>query len=220
MEAENSASNLARDIRLLADWMRNDILTLAGPNLQTRRELFDFVISELRIREPLCAHRICPVRRTLENQRDDLLAFAGLLDMQLELIAQQTNVPIALLYDICQLQSLDQSSAQYWQCETKLNAQLHSQFYQLQQLVRQAMNNTPHASSVVENFNSRLRNYFFLRKHLGEDYLDLLKFFLNHRTFSRSDHSERVGKSPAELLTGAKHPHWLELLGFERFHRN
>jgi len=31
---------------------------------------------------------------------------------------------------------------------------------------------------------------------------------------------ERIGKSPAELLTGRKHSHWLELLGFERFCRN
>ena len=33
----------------------------------------------------------------------------------------------------------------------------------------------------------------------------------------RSEHPERVGKSPVELTTGQPHPHWLELLGFERF---
>ena len=35
----------------------------------------------------------------------------------------------------------------------------------------------------------------------------------------RSEHAERVGKSPAELLTGQKHPHWLELLGYQRLKR-
>ena len=30
---------------------------------------------------------------------------------------------------------------------------------------------------------------------------------------------ERVGKSPTELMTGEKHPHWLDLLGFELFQR-
>lgn len=65
-----------------------------------------------------------------------------------------------------------------------------------------------------------LRNYFFLRRHIGNDYLDLLRFFLNHRRFMRSERIERVGKSPAELLTGKQHSHWLELLGFERFSRN
>jgi len=78
---------------------------------------------------------------------------------------------------------------------------------------------TVRASSVVENLNSRLRNYFFLRRHLGPDYLALLQFFLNHRRLERSDHPERVGKTPAELLTGQAHPHWLEMLGYTRFSR-
>jgi hypothetical protein len=75
-------------------------------------------------------------------------------------------------------------------------------------------------SSVVENLNSRLRNYFFLRRHIGNDYLHLLRLFLNHRRFRRSDRPERIGKSPAELLNALRHPHWLELLGFQRFQQN
>ena len=52
------------------------------------------------------------------------------------------------------------------------------------------------------------------------DYLALLQFFLNHRRFLRSEHPGREGQSPAELLTGQAHPHWLELLGYTRFSRN
>ena len=70
---------------------------------------------------------------------------------------------------------------------------------------------------MVENLNSRLRNYFFLRRSLGDSYLSLLQFYCNHRCFSRSRVPERVGKSPKQLLTGQPHPHWLELLGFKRF---
>jgi len=55
---------------------------------------------------------------------------------------------------------------------------------------------------------------------LGNDYLGLLQFYLNHRRYPRSDRPERVGRSPAELLSGRRHPHWLELLGYTRFHRN
>ncbi len=78
---------------------------------------------------------------------------------------------------------------------------------------------TVRASSLAENLNSRLRGYFFLRRHLGADYLALLQFFLNHRQLERSDHPERAGKTPAELLTGESHPHWLEMLGYRRFAR-
>lgn len=86
--------------------------------------------------------------------------------------------------------------------------------------VGEALAQTPRASSIIENLNSRLRNYFFLRRHLGKRYLDVLRFFLNHRRFQRSERAERVGKSPAELLAGRVHQHWLELLGYERFDRN
>ena len=47
--------------------------------------------------------------------------------------------------------------------------------------------------------------------------VELLQFSLNHRTFMASRKLERRGKSPAELMTGEKHPHWLEMLGFQRF---
>ena len=78
----------------------------------------------------------------------------------------------------------------------------------------QAMEQPPRCSSMVENLNSRLRNYFTLRRQLGGEYLGLLQFFLNHRTFLRSRVVERVGKSPKQLMTGQAHPHWLTLLGF------
>jgi hypothetical protein len=72
----------------------------------------------------------------------------------------------------------------------------------------------------VADVNSRLRNYFFLRRQLGKDHLTLLQFFLNHRRHLRSEDPTRVGKSPAELLTGEPHARWLELLGYTRFSPN
>ena len=74
--------------------------------------------------------------------------------------------------------------------------------------------------SASRNVNSRLRNYFFLRRQLGNDYLTLLQFFLNHHRYLRSEDPSRVDKSPAELLTGQPHAHWLELLGYKRFSQN
>ena len=57
-------------------------------------------------------------------------------------------------------------------------------------------------SSSVENLNSRLRQYFFLRRQIGHGYLDLLRFYFNHRRYERSLRPERTGYSPAELMTG------------------
>ena len=89
----------------------------------------------------------------------------------------------------------------------------------IEQAVQEIMADTPRASSLVENLNSRLRNYFFLRRHIGNDYLELLRFFLNHRRFMRSEIPKRVGLSPLEIMTGKAQPHWFESLGFDRFQR-
>ena len=72
---------------------------------------------------------------------------------------------------------------------------------------------------MIENLNSRLRTYFFLQA-FGSRLSCPLQFFLNHRRFVRSTRPERAGKSPAELLTGQPHSHWLEMLGYARFSQN
>ena len=79
--------------------------------------------------------------------------------------------------------------------------------------VARAMEHTPRSSSLDENLNSRLHPHFTLRRHLGAPYLDLLRFFFNHRRFMRSLWAERKDRSPCELMTGQEHPHWLTLLG-------
>ena len=106
------------------------------------------------------------------------------------------------------------------QKETALRERLRGRFHPIAQAVRVLSQQVVRASSIIENLNSRLRNYFFLRRELGSGYLELLQFFLNHRRFQRSDHRERVGKSPAELLNGQAHPHWLEMLGYRRSSQN
>jgi len=219
-QAEASTIRLADDIGTVADWMKNDILSLAGPELATRRELFDFIVEQLQQREQLCANRIGSVRRMLQRQRDNLLAFAGVLDERFDELARQFQVPADIVQGICELQGMDQNCPAYWQCRQRLREILRHRFYDVETAVRQIMSEIPRASSLVENLNSRLRNYFFLRRYIGNGYLDLLRFFLNHRRYIRSDRPERVGKSPAELLNGVLHPHWLELLGYQRFRQN
>ncbi|MGB3293151.1 MAG: hypothetical protein WBB01_09215 [Phormidesmis sp.] len=155
----------------------------------------------------------------MQNQRDQLLAFAGVIDQRLVVIAERFELPLQAVRDVCLLHRKHETSNAYWERWNQLHSQLSSQFYGLMNAVGEALKDTPRASSMVENLNSRLRNYFFLRRSLGDSYLSTLQFFLNHRCFIRSLKPERVGKSPKQLLTGQPHPHWLELLGFQRFQR-
>lgn len=211
------ALSIAEDINILYRWLKNDILSLVGPSYLDRKELIRFVIEQLSLREDSCRHRIEPVRKYLENHQDNLLEFVPLMEKRLKHIAKEHETSLENVLEIYRLKGLPSSSNKRWKQRDDLRGFLGSKFYPIEAAVEEVLDKVVRASSLVENINSRLRNYFTLRKQLGNDYLEILRFFLNHRLFSTSEKEERVGKSPAELLTGIIHEHWLELLGYERF---
>jgi hypothetical protein len=218
--AETQIVALADDVALLADWLHYDILAVSGLAYADRCVLFDFIVAELQAREHLCPYQIGPVRKLLKNHRDEILAFAAQLDVDLAALAKEFQVPVDTVRELLAMQVLDQRRPQRWQKQMALRHKLRDRFHSLSEAVQELADHVVRASSVIENLNSRLRPYFSLRRQLGPEYLVLLQFFLNHRRFLRSKHPERVNKSPAELLTGETHPHWLEMLGYRGFSRN
>ena len=214
---QDRAIALADDVALLARWLRADVLSVAGPWLERRQELLGFVLRELQDRRASCEHRLGPLCSTLSSQGDDLLGFCFRMDRDVADLAGYAKVSEAVVREMIQIQEMAQTDGRRWRREGTLRKHLGDRYEPLFFQVEALRSGVVRASSVVENYNSRLRNYLFLRKEVGGDYLELLRFFLNHRRFLRSEHPERVGKSPAELLSGSEHAHWLELLGYERF---
>lgn len=211
---------LADAVALLTRWRREDVLALAGPAHTDRQVLYDFLVAELRARQapaPGLLDRLVPY---LVGQREELLAFAAQLDRAFADLAAVWAVPVELIRELFAAQALPLDSAKRWRREAPVQRRLGARFFPLSQALQDVRRRVLRASSLAENFNSRLRSYFSLRRHLGNDYLALLQFYLNHRRYPRSERPERVGKSPAELLSGHSHPPWLELLGYQRFARN
>lgn len=205
---------------MLGRWLREDVLAVAGEDLAVRRQLFDFLVEQLAQREALCPHRIGPVRRMLQEQRESLLGFVGVVDEQLQQVSERLSIPMHLVREMVRLRALDPGGCLYWQRYQRLRRKLGRCWVEAERAVAEVLAGVVRSSSAVENLNSRLRCYFFLRRQLGEGYLELLRFYLNHHPYARSRRRQRVGKSPAELLGGQPHPHWLEMLGYELFSRN
>lgn len=130
-QAETQAHELARDIRTLTQWLSHDVLALAGPALATRQMLFDFIVDELTARELKDARRIRSVRAALQNQRDYLLAFAGVLNGKLAEIACAHAVPEPLVREACVLHRLPTTSPAYWQGWNRLRATMGGKFHGL-----------------------------------------------------------------------------------------
>jgi hypothetical protein len=215
-KATEKAIALADEVSTLLSWWRQDVMAVAGPDHATRCGLHDWIVDELRAREPL-HESIRKVRQLLENHKDELLAFALQLDVDLSKLAEQFEVSVELLREALQVQQMDERRPSRWQREKELWKQLGSNYARLRVQIERLAAAVVRASSVVENLNSRLRNYLFLRKQMGSDYLKLLQFYLNHHRYARSERAEREGKSPREVLSGQKHEHWLEVLGYRRF---
>jgi hypothetical protein len=217
-QQQTQAITVADQVRTLAQWLQQDVLTFAGPDATIRCALYNFVIDALAHLEH-SEQRIQPVRQRLANQREALLAFAYDLDQALAELAHHYAVPVETVRALLHWQSQPALTPAYWQQATHLQRQLRGRFFSLHHELEALSQHLHRASSLVENLNSRLRNYFFLRRDIGPSYLELLRFFLNHRPYLRSAKPERRGKTPAQLLTGQDHPHWLEMLGFRRFRR-
>lgn len=214
------AITLADDVAVLARWLGADVFAVSALPYADRCALFDFIVGELQVRAAQCPHRLGPVCTLLRNHRDELLAFARQLDEDLGKLAAAFAVPRALVGALFDLATLAPDQPLRWQQEAVVRQQLGGRFHAIAQAVGAVREKVVRASSIIENINSRLRGYFFLRREIGAGYLELLQFFLNHRRFLRSEQPERADKSPAELLTGQAHPHWLEMLGYRRSCQN
>ena len=102
-QRETTALALARDVKTLIQWLNHDVLELAGPALAERQELYDFVVAELQLREGIGGKKVRVLRKALQNQRDDILGFAQVLDDKLADIAQQLKTPLNLVREMCLL---------------------------------------------------------------------------------------------------------------------
>jgi len=208
----HKAVTLHDDLTTLIGWL-TELLGLIGPDLGTRRELYDWIVREMELRAPQ-SHRIAPLVTYLQNQRDALLAFVPEIQKGLQRLAHAFDVPLTLIQSLYQQLALDPQDPRFEAIQRDLYEQAPHKAEAIEEALFDTLDGVLRASSAVENINSILRGYFFLRRSVGPNFLKLLQFFLNHRQFRRSERAERVGKSPRELLTGQTHPHWLELLGY------
>jgi hypothetical protein len=102
--SQTLAIEVADQVRILDQWLQEDILTLAGPPVATRQLLYDLVLDSLQHLE--CDdRRIQPLRQRLANQREALLAFATELDQAASALAQQYAVSVETVPELLYWQS-------------------------------------------------------------------------------------------------------------------
>lgn len=208
--------DLYEDMRLLTQWFYESI-DLYSKSYEEREWIYDYVVDEIEKRKKNRKDMKALVV-SLKNNKKKLLCFARLLEKRLiefkgEGYYDLTEEDLRNLY---RQGTLDKEHCEYWVLEGKLLAKFGKELKEIKEKVKDIIKNTFRASSIVENVNSLIRPYFFLRKTIGNtNFLALLQFYFNTKTIERCEKfPERNGKSRLELLTGKKHPPWYQLLGY------
>lgn len=203
----------------LASWLQHDVLQLAGHSPTERTMLYDFIVSEMSSLAEKHPHRIGAIVTTLLTQRETLLDVANELNDKFIEVAQKNRLSINTLWEICYLARYSFEGIKYNEKSAELELLIGPQYDEIEDEVLQILDSTHRCSSMVENFNSRLRPYLDKRKFISQKMLALIQFYLNHRPFPRSQREQLENKSPAQALTGKPHKPWREMLGFEPLQR-
>jgi hypothetical protein len=214
---EKIMRKLSQTIDTLVDWMSHDVLNKPGLPPKDRRELYDFIVDELAKLAEIHPHRISSMVTTLRNQASKQLGFVDVLDEKFINISEKYSYPLEKIWELCQLQRYDHNGDAYPIHSLPFQDYFKNDFEVVEDAVIEALDSTEKTSSMVENLNSRISKYFSLRQEIGYDFLELLRFYLNHSKFLRSEKEERRGKTPAEILNGEEHSPWLEMLEYQPF---
>jgi len=200
--------------KLLSSWLQYDVLQLAGLPPEARTELYDFIVTEMEALALKHPHRIDAIVSSLKYQRVALLDVSHALNKQFDGLASKYLVPIETIWAICYATRYDIDSIKGHEASCELESLLGLQYEEIEDAVLHILETTHRCSSMIENFNSRLRPYLDERKFMSKKSLGLIQFYLNHKPFMRSKHERLKGKTPAEALTGKAHKPWLEMLRF------
>jgi hypothetical protein len=211
IETEKAAINLWEITSIIFNLMKDDILAATGPDHATRLMLYNFCLHELK-KYSTNSKPIKKLVTMLTNKRDDALKFAQRIDDKLKFVSEKYCVELPIVRSLYELgkKPSEKNIVNYNLAKSVLG----SRFDKVEQAITLISQKTYRSSSIIETTNSRVRTYVSLRKSFGPDSLELLQFYLNHKIITRSFHSERIGKSATELMTGKKHPHWLDMLGY------
>ena len=167
-------------------------------------------------------HKCRKVGRYLKNRAPGLALYAIEMNQHLaDLSSQHGQSPVMLACIILRLVADLGRRRRPW-CWRRDQRHLLGAFAKLKHLVGdqadmilaevdQVFQRRHRASSAIEGFNAALRPYLYVHKGVTQGFLELFRFYYNHRIRRWGRHK---GTSAHEALTGDKIEDWLVELGY------
>ena len=148
--------------KTLSSWMQYDVLQLAGKPPIERAILYDFIQSEMTNVALAHPHRIEDIVTSLKTRRDALLDVMNTLNEKFMNLSEKHLASIDIIWSVCYLARYAFDSLQYGLKSHELEFMIGSKYGEIEDDVLQILETTQRRSSMVENFNSRLRPYWLV----------------------------------------------------------
>ena len=206
------AISLYDKIFILFTWLK-EMLSFSGYSMAEAMILSEWILremNELSESNPGLRSEITKVQKMLPS----LLSFIGRLEREMELVAKEARIPVEGFHLMYRQKIYAPGSRQNSEIHCKQVSLLAEQYPEVRSKFEQILRRTKKASSLVENLNGRIRVFIEVKRVIPPRFFILLKVYFNTRRFHRSRYSERVGKSPLELLTGCTQPDFFDAIGY------
>ena len=204
--------NVYDTLSILFGWLKI-LLGFSGYNMLDSMSLITFVMEEMQklsAKFPGINKEAEKIRKILPS----LLTYISRLEKAFESSAELHGIHPDAFQVMYQQLAFSEQSTEYYEIEYALWDMLKENYGMARALFVQQLKTVKKASSLVENLNGRIRKYMDVKRVVPTGFFTLMKVYFNMRRYKRSRCSERVGKSPLELLTGEPHAEFLDTLGY------
>ncbi len=175
--------------------------------------LAGWVLSEMESSFPDRTKLLGQIKK-IRERLPQMLSFLQRMEERFGTAAQKKGIPLEAFRIMYQQKAFHTSSCECSQMEYRLGELPGNSYASTGEEFCRILDHTRRAGSLAENLNSRIRVYMDLKRMVPEKYFILLKVYFNTRKYHRSRVTERIGKSPLELMTGKKYPEFLEALEY------
>lgn len=212
VEKSKISIDLYDKIKILYIWLI-EIFAMGGYSYIDKEELLKFILEEMEKLPKGNAYFRKGILFLSENS-DNLLHFVKEAENLMRDLSEKENIDIGILKKMWEQQQYSYSGVKYNALEAEIGTLLDTRYTEIHEKWNEMIKGIVRASSIVECINSLIRPYLFLKRAVPKKFLDLLQFYFNTRKYTRSRVSERIGKSPIELLTGDFYEDPLTILGY------
>ena len=113
---------------------------------------------------------------------------------------------------LCQQRYCCPDNEKYNYIEQRLYSRFGKYLPEIRKAIEETIHTTHRASSMVENLNGRLRSFIDLKRKVPEQFLILIKVYMNTKKPPRLRHKEWKNTSAVERLTKKKYPEFLDIV--------